>query len=238
MVRCSTTPTRLSQPAPEPSRTLDRCHNSDGKPDIVVANSGKNNVSVLLNNGNATFGTPASITVGTNPYHGVADFNADAKRDVAVVNSGSSNLSLLLGTGSGGFGAPSSVTSGTTPYSLAIADPFGDEARIAFPPFLRRKSRDAEKSAPHSRRKPNSPHHPPIDSFSVPVEKIGSRRRAERSRNRIGPPAERPANRSCRDRQSPHTPVLEPVGPSHGRSRLSKPEPRTGRRSGQAEPRD
>jgi hypothetical protein len=41
--------------------------NGDGMPDLAVANSGSNNVSVLLNNGDGTFDTGLIFGVGRGP---------------------------------------------------------------------------------------------------------------------------------------------------------------------------
>ncbi|CAF5196542.1 unnamed protein product, partial [Rotaria magnacalcarata] len=52
--------------------------NGDSKPDIIVANYGSSNVSVLLNIGNGTFRAQATYLTGTNPYEvATADVNGD-----------------------------------------------------------------------------------------------------------------------------------------------------------------
>jgi uncharacterized repeat protein (TIGR01451 family) len=73
--------------------------NGDGKPDLAVANSVSNSVTVLLGNGNGGF-TPAlqsPIPVGASPSGVVVgDFDGDGRLDLAVANYGDNNLSLLL----------------------------------------------------------------------------------------------------------------------------------------------
>ena len=66
----------------------------------------KNNstVSILLGNGDGTFGPPASYAVGGVPSSlAVGDFNGDQNKDLAVATAG--NLSVLLGNGDGTFQA-------------------------------------------------------------------------------------------------------------------------------------
>src|ERR1039457_168529 len=92
--------------------------NGDGKIDIAVANSGSNNVTVLLGNGAGGF-TSASgspFPAGSQPYSVVVgDFNGDGKPDLAIANNLSQNLPILLGNGAGGFtpapGSPVSLGS-------------------------------------------------------------------------------------------------------------------------------
>ena len=63
--------------------------NGDGKPDLAVANSGSNNVSVLLGNGDGTFQAPVNYTAGSRSASvAVADFNGDGKPDLVVANYG------------------------------------------------------------------------------------------------------------------------------------------------------
>ena len=104
--------------------------NTDGKPDLVVANGAKLGaaVAVLLGNGDGTFtalgsypnnGTPVSVAV--------ADFNADTKLDLAVANLSGDTVSLLLGNGDGTFqSAVNYPTNQVGAVSVAAADLNGD----------------------------------------------------------------------------------------------------------------
>src|SRR6185312_13445753 len=71
--------------------------NSDGHLDLVVANSGSNNVSILLGNGAGSFGAAANYPVGTFPYTVItADFNGDGNLDLATANSNSGHALSVL----------------------------------------------------------------------------------------------------------------------------------------------
>jgi hypothetical protein len=75
--------------------------NNDGLPDIAVASSDSNTVSVFLNTstsvGSMSFGTPLRASAGATPPIGMvaADFNLDGSLDLAVVNS---QPSVAVGT--------------------------------------------------------------------------------------------------------------------------------------------
>src|SRR5207248_254815 len=77
--------------------------NGDGKPDLLVGNQTAGTVSVFLGNGNGTFQSAATFTVGSAPRPlTVADANADGRPDVVVPNGGTS-VSVLLNTANGNF---------------------------------------------------------------------------------------------------------------------------------------
>ncbi len=104
--------------------------NEDGRLDVVTANHGGGNISVLLGNGNGTFAPAVNYAVGPNPF-GVAlgDLNGDGQLDVVVANSSSHNLMVRLGNGDGTFGASTAFAVGTTPRRVVLAD-FNGDARI------------------------------------------------------------------------------------------------------------
>ncbi|HEY6292802.1 MAG TPA: choice-of-anchor D domain-containing protein [Terriglobia bacterium] len=70
--------------------------NADGKLDLVTANQGSNNISLLLGTGTGTFATATSYLTGTSPVAlAVGDFNRDGLLDVATANSSANTVSLL-----------------------------------------------------------------------------------------------------------------------------------------------
>ena len=91
--------------------------NNDGKLDLVTANGnldvftkfplGGGSVSVLLGNGDGTFGPAVNYAVGVAPTDvAVGDFNKDGHPDVVVPDALDGVVMVLLGTGNGTF-APS-----------------------------------------------------------------------------------------------------------------------------------
>src|SRR6266851_5186419 len=97
--------------------------NHDGIPDLVVANHGSNNVSVLLGKGDGTFGAAVHYAAGTGPNAvAVADLNGDGKPDLAVVNAGKASVSVFLGNGDGTFHAAVHYPAGASPSSVAVGD--------------------------------------------------------------------------------------------------------------------
>jgi hypothetical protein len=101
--------------------------NGDGKLDLVTANSGSNNVSVLLGNGDGTFQSAVDYAVGSNPRSvAVGDFNGDGKLDLVVTNESTNNVSILLGNGDGTFQPAVNYTVASGPHSVAVGDFNGD----------------------------------------------------------------------------------------------------------------
>ncbi|MCU0543979.1 MAG: DUF4347 domain-containing protein [Oscillatoriaceae cyanobacterium Prado104] len=97
--------------------------NKDGNSDLVTANNFTNNVSLLLGNGDGTFGTATYFDVGSSPYTvAVGDFNSDSNFDLVTANRGSNNISILLGGGSGNFSAPINLSVGSNPYFVLVGD--------------------------------------------------------------------------------------------------------------------
>ena len=89
--------------------------NGDGKPDLIVANSSSDSVSVLMNNTTPgstapSFAAQQTFAVGHNPYSvAVADLNGDGRPDIIVANSYAfiSRVSVLMNTTPNGATAAS-----------------------------------------------------------------------------------------------------------------------------------
>jgi hypothetical protein len=98
--------------------------NGDGKVDL--AGAGANVVSVMLGNGNGTFGAKTDFPVAAAPQAVAAgDFNSDGKVDlVATLNDPQLSLALLTGTGTGTFNPPIYFpnTSGFDSPAIAATD--------------------------------------------------------------------------------------------------------------------
>jgi len=108
--------------------------NGDGRLDVAVSNlEGKinpldpgelgNTVSVLLGNGDGTFGPKTDFSVGAGPAAVIIrDFNSDTRLDLAVANQLDDTVSILLGNGSGGFGTRTDFPTGDGPSALDAGD--------------------------------------------------------------------------------------------------------------------
>ena len=116
----------------------------DSRLDLVVTNTGGNypvccnpggdQVSVLLGNGNGTFGAAINYTVGTTPFQAaIGDLNGDGRLDLATANWDGGNASILLNATVGDTTPPTVLTtipvagatgvSPTTPISASFSEP-------------------------------------------------------------------------------------------------------------------
>jgi hypothetical protein len=94
----------------------------DGNPDLAVANDNGSTVSVLLGNGDGTFGAKIDYQTYYNAQSvAIGDLNDDGKPDLAV-ECYSSRVSVLLGNGDGTFGAHTDFVTSGGDGSVAIGD--------------------------------------------------------------------------------------------------------------------
>jgi hypothetical protein len=97
--------------------------NGDGRPDLVVANKGSNDISILFNESQGksfTFFPGPRLKAGSGPSGtAVADVNGDGKPDIVVSNSESNTMMVLPGVGGGFFNDqnPTTIPVGTQPGS-------------------------------------------------------------------------------------------------------------------------
>src|SRR5262249_12533252 len=102
--------------------------NADGRLDLVVANHNSQNIAVFLGNGDGTFASPVTYTVGNNPLSiAVGFFNNDTALDLAVANYGSGTVSVLLNKndGTGGFVLDANYVTnagGNQAYQVTVGD--------------------------------------------------------------------------------------------------------------------
>ncbi len=106
-------------------------------PDLIVANSGGNNVLVYPGLGNGQFGSPingtAGFPVGTDPT-GLTVANLNGQPDLLVADTGSNDVSVLLGQGSGSswtMVAGPRIQTDTGPVALAVGNLGGSQTDLA-----------------------------------------------------------------------------------------------------------
>lgn len=105
----------------------------DGKPDIVVANSNSNSISVFHNTStisSISFATKVDFAVGSYPvFVTIGDLDGDGKPDLVVANTQSNTFSVFRNTSTSGsisFTDKVDFACGNTPVGVAISDFDGD----------------------------------------------------------------------------------------------------------------
>jgi len=92
--------------------------NSDGKPDIVAANTGDPSISIFLGNGDGTFVTKTNFS-GYSTFLAVADLDRDTHDDLIAVSG--AGVTVYLGHGDGTFAAPTLYSASFAGW-VAVAD--------------------------------------------------------------------------------------------------------------------
>ena len=106
-----------------PSSVFSTDLDGDGDNDLVTANAGSDNVSILLNNGDGTFQSTFNYAVGVAPHSVFStDLDGDGDDDIATANNYSNNVSILLNNGDGTFQSAVTYVVGGGPYSVFSTD--------------------------------------------------------------------------------------------------------------------
>ena len=104
--------------------------NGDGHPDLVVSDYNSDAVSVLLGNGDGSFGARTDFVTGKNPKAvAIGDLNGDGHADLVLANYAAHTVSVLLGNGDGTFRAKTDFPAGSYPQHVALAD-LNHDARL------------------------------------------------------------------------------------------------------------
>jgi len=100
----------------------------DANVDVLTANAGSNNVSILGGQGTTTFDAAilAPATYSADDFEvscvRVGDFNADGIPDLATANAFDDSVSVMIGFGGGAFAAPQTFDVGAGPHTLVVVD--------------------------------------------------------------------------------------------------------------------
>ena len=103
MISTSTASATLRWRTSAPTWVASRDLNGDGIDDLVTANKGQDNVSVLLSSGGGSFASHVEYAAGNGADAVVVDdFDVDGKRDLAVADFSSDVISILPGASTAG----------------------------------------------------------------------------------------------------------------------------------------
>jgi hypothetical protein len=101
--------------------------NNDNILDLVVTNSGNDNVGIFLGLGFGFFAEQITFPTGNGSKPSslaIGDFNNDNKSDIAVTNYGYDSVGIFLGYGNGSFQSQRTYSTGilADPYSPVVGD--------------------------------------------------------------------------------------------------------------------
>jgi hypothetical protein len=108
--------------------------NNDNRSDLAIANSGRNNIGIMLGNGNGDFGVQITFSTGvfSSPYAiAIGDFNGDDQLDLAVTNQDAENVGILLGIGNGTFLTPITFSTGAGSFpDMIVSGDFNRDGKL------------------------------------------------------------------------------------------------------------
>jgi len=105
--------------------------NRDQRADIAVANQVTNNISVLLQNSDGSFGPAVNYAVGRGPVSLQAgDINNDGKTDLVTLNVADGTVGVLLGNGDGTFQAQRVTALSLTPLNCMVIGDFNGDGKL------------------------------------------------------------------------------------------------------------
>jgi flagellin len=70
--------------------------NGDGKIDLIISDASNNTISIVLGNGNGTFGTRTTIATGGYPFPNLADLNGDGVTDIISADYTGGTIGIYL----------------------------------------------------------------------------------------------------------------------------------------------
>ncbi|CAF1433358.1 unnamed protein product [Adineta steineri] len=108
----------------QPSSVAVEDLNKDGRLDIVVTNSGTNNIVVFLGNNISSFSNPMTYSTGLRSQPNavaIVDFDNDGQLDIAVASYGANSMSVFLGYGNGSFMNQLIFPTGFGSHPIALA---------------------------------------------------------------------------------------------------------------------
>jgi len=101
--------------------------NADGLPDLIVANSGSNTLSVMRNAGSGIYPETVTYSVGQGPFSVTsADVTGDGYADLIVQNYYNDSVSVLRNLNGTAFEAKADFSTGYQPWAVTTADVDGD----------------------------------------------------------------------------------------------------------------
>jgi len=98
---------------------------NNGFNDLIVANSGSNDILVYMALPDGSFAAPVAYSVGTNPVSVTVQDLGNGFPDIVVANQGSNDVSILFGNGTGTFTEGPRLKAGNGPLGVTVEEQNG-----------------------------------------------------------------------------------------------------------------